>query len=167
MLRNIHVSQVRRSPRSPIRSLSIVEYDSAELGLRVIDPRTQMNVQDELRTICQYACARKESSKAGSVLILRFFHGYYPEEISKVSCISRPAVKERLRLARAEAKLYLDSPKALSFMQQSQETKTHPTTARSKSDDFLSELRRKIFDSRNGDCLTKEELHALYTSPES
>src|SRR5260370_28948268 len=129
MLRNIHVSQVRRSPRSPIRSLSIVEYDSAELGLRVTDPRTQMNVQDELRTVCQYACARKESSKAGSILILRFFHGYYPDEISKLSRISRPAVKDRLRLARAEAKLYLDSPKALSFMQQNQETKTHsPST---------------------------------------
>ena len=82
MLRNIHVSQVRRSTRSPIRSLSIVEYDSAELGLRVVDPRTQMNFHDELRTVCEYACARKESSKAGSILILRFFHGYYPEEIS-------------------------------------------------------------------------------------
>src|SRR5260370_19182032 len=84
MLRNIHVSQVRRATRSPIRSLSIVEYDSAELGLRAIDPRTQMNVQDELRTVCEYACARKEPSKAGSILILRFFHGYYPEEISKL-----------------------------------------------------------------------------------
>jgi len=167
VLRNIHVSQVRRSARSPIRSLSIVEYDSVELGLRVIDPRTQMNVQDELRTVCQYACARKESSKAGSILILRFFHGYYPDEISKVSRISRPAVKDRLRLARAEAKLYLDSPKALSFMQQNQETRTNPAEVGRRSGDFLSELRRTIFDSRNGDCLTKEELHALYNSEAS
>jgi RNA polymerase sigma factor (sigma-70 family) len=167
MLRNIHVSQVRRSARSPIRSLSIVEYDSAELGLRVIDPRTQMNVQDELRTICQYACARKESAKAGSILILRFFHGYYPDEISNVSRISRPAVKDRLRLARAEAKLYLDSPKALSFMQQNQETKPNAAQGQSKSDDFLSELRQTIFNSRCGDCLTKKEHHALYNSEES
>jgi RNA polymerase sigma factor (sigma-70 family) len=167
MLRNIHVSQVRRSARSPIRSLSIVEYDSAELGLRVIDPRTQLNVQDELRTVCEYASARKDSSKAGSILILRFFHGYYPDEISKVAQISRPAVKERLRLARAEAKLYLDSPKALGFMQQTKETKTNQAVVRSGQQDFLTELRQTIFSTRRGECLTREALHEMYSGEDA
>jgi len=56
----------------------------AETGLRTIDPRDQIQVHDELRRVYQYACARKETSKAGSVLILRFFHGYYPSEIAKL-----------------------------------------------------------------------------------
>jgi RNA polymerase sigma factor (sigma-70 family) len=167
MLRNIHVSQVRRSTRSPIRYLSIVEYDSAELGLRVVDPRTQMNFQEELRTVCEYACARKESSKAGSILILRFFHGYYPEEISKVSRISRPAVKERLRAARSEAKLYLDSPKALSFIRPSQAGQAEPVAAQPVEPpvipgDCLGEVRRMIFCSRRGHCLAKDKLQNLY-----
>ncbi|HKR61484.1 MAG TPA: sigma-70 family RNA polymerase sigma factor [Pyrinomonadaceae bacterium] len=172
MLRNIHVSQVRRSTRSPIRSLSIVEYDSAELGLRVVDPRTQMNFHDELRTVCEYACARKEFSKAGSILILRFFHGYYPEEISKVSRISRPAVKERLRAARAEAKLYLENPKGVHFLRSSQTGLPEPVQARAGepsviSGDFLGDIRRMIFSSRRGLCLAKDELQNLYRLEEA
>jgi len=34
MLRNLHLSQVRRYLRQQHRSLSIIEYDSAEIGLR-------------------------------------------------------------------------------------------------------------------------------------
>src|SRR6185436_7998637 len=62
MLRNLHLSQVRRSLRAQHRGLSIIDYDSAEIGLRAADPRQQIRLQDELRQICQYACARKETS---------------------------------------------------------------------------------------------------------
>src|SRR5215210_6141597 len=84
MLRNLHLSQVRRSLRLQHRSLSVVDYDSAEIGLQIADSREQIHFQDELRQVCNYACARKDTSKAGSVLILRFLHGYYPGEIAKV-----------------------------------------------------------------------------------
>jgi RNA polymerase sigma factor (sigma-70 family) len=84
MMRNLHVSQLRRSLRRQGRTLSIIDYDSAEMGLRAADPREQMKVQEALRQICQYACMRKQTSKAGSVLILRFLHGYYPREIALV-----------------------------------------------------------------------------------
>jgi len=32
-------------------------------------------LREELWQACEYACARKETSRAGSVMILRFFHG--------------------------------------------------------------------------------------------
>ena len=77
-LKNTHLSQARRTARDPEHQFSLVEYDSAELGLRQMDPFPNLQVQDELRQICAYTIMRKQTSKAGSVLILRFFHGYYP-----------------------------------------------------------------------------------------
>src|SRR3989441_5971070 len=111
LLRNLHLSQLRRSTRRQHRTISIVDYDSAEIGLRAADPRERIRLQDQLREVCKYACMRKETSKAGSVLILRFLHGYYPREIAQVMRCTREAVEERLRAARSEARQYLENPK--------------------------------------------------------
>jgi DNA-directed RNA polymerase specialized sigma24 family protein len=97
-------------PPNPLRLVSALDYNAAILGLRHADPRDQLAVREELRRVCQYGCARKETSKAGSVLLLRFFLGYFPGEIARVTKSTRPAVEERLRLARAEAKAYLRDP---------------------------------------------------------
>lgn len=164
MLRNLHLSQVRRSQRLQHRSLSAVDYDSAEIGLRAADPRKQIYLQDELRQVCNYACARKDTSKAGSVLILRFLHGYYPGEIAKVMRSTRAAVEERLRIARSEARQYLKNPKSLRFLQESIGEKTKPVQSgfARTTDEFLSEIRGTIFQSRQGDCLPLEHLEKLY-----
>src|SRR5438045_4178915 len=69
VMRNLHLSQVRRATRTPLRQLSVVEYDTVDLGFWASDPRDRIRMQDELGAVCQYACIRKESSKAGSVLI--------------------------------------------------------------------------------------------------
>src|ERR671927_1558041 len=110
MLRNLNISQMRRAARRPGDEPSVFEYDSAEFVLRAADPRELIRVQDDLRQVCHYACLRKESSKAGSVLILRFMHGYYPGEIARVLRSSREAVEERLRAARVEARQFLEDP---------------------------------------------------------
>ena len=89
MLRNLNVSQMRRARRRREDAPAVVEYDSAEFGLRATDPRELVRVQDDLRQVCRYACLRKETSKAGSVLILRFIHGYYPTEIARLMRSSR------------------------------------------------------------------------------
>src|SRR5687768_556418 len=60
MLRNLHLSQARRLARTPQGHLSLLDYDSADLGLQSVDPRDQMKSQDELRMICRYACLRKQ-----------------------------------------------------------------------------------------------------------
>jgi DNA-directed RNA polymerase specialized sigma24 family protein len=81
VLRILRVSQLRRNARLRLEQLSIIDYDSAELGLRMIRRASDsIRIQDELRAICRYARARKETSKAGSGVILRFFHSYYPVE---------------------------------------------------------------------------------------
>jgi RNA polymerase sigma factor (sigma-70 family) len=163
VMRNLHLSQVRRATRTPLRALSVVDFDTVDVGFWASDPRDRIRMQDELGAVCQYACIRKESSKAGSVLILRFFHGYYPDEIAQVLCVTRPAVKERLRLARAEAKLYLEDPDRLSFIGD-KPAKPAKFSVDPISGDLRLTLRRTIFNSRHGEHSSHETLNEFYKS---
>ncbi len=162
MLRKLHLSQMRRESRSRIQPHFLVEYDSAETGLHMIDPRDRLQAQEELRRVCHYACTRKETSKAGSVLILRFFHGYYPSEITKVIRGSRQAVDLRLRRARAEAKASLGNPEGLVFMNEKPAPDMRGNLLGQSTVELLAELRHTIFRSRHGDCLSHEQLYSLY-----
>lgn len=161
MLRNMHVSRIRRATGAHNRLTSVIDYDSAEIGLRSADPRDQIQARDELRAVCTWACARKEKSRAGSVLLLRFFHGYYPGEISRILRSPRRAADDWLRLARGEAKLYLTSPHQSSF------TASIFGAKRERNDylettDFLREMRCAIFRSCRGNCLSSGQLRDLY-----
>jgi DNA-directed RNA polymerase specialized sigma24 family protein len=162
MLRKLHLSQMRRDSRSRIQPHFLVEYDSAETGLHLIDPRDRLQAQEELRRVCHYACTRKETSKAGSVLILRFFHGYYPSEITKVIRGTRHAVDLRLRSARAEAKATLANPEALVFLNDKPAPDIREKLLAQSTVEFLAELRRTIFRSCHGDCLSPEQFDSIY-----
>ncbi|MDQ3257755.1 MAG: RNA polymerase sigma factor [Acidobacteriota bacterium] len=170
MLRNMHVSQVRRAARIrhtivSLPELSLLDYDSVEKGLRAVDQihaQTQIQVQDELQHICHYACLRKETSKAGSVLILRFFHGYYPCEIAQILRSPRGAVDEWLSVARCEAKIYLSNPRALSFIVPGSRQEIARPASKPTTEDFLHELHHAIWGSQARDCLSLEKLQALY-----
>ena len=161
MLRNLRLSQARRLARTPQGYISLIDYDSAEVGLNSTDPRDKIKVQDELRAICQYACVRKESSKAGSVLILRFFHGYFPQEIAQILRSPRSSVDNLLQTARREARLYKADPKALTFLHSNA---TSPEFSFGQiSTDILSEVRRAIFEKAAKDC-PRAEITELYES---
>jgi hypothetical protein len=146
--------------------VSIVEYESAETGLQAADARDQIKAQDELRQACHYACVRKESSWAGSVLVLRFFYGYYPSEIAQVMRTTRQSVDQGLRIARGEARLSLSSPRSLSFMKGSATIPFGQTGFARQTDEFLIELRQMIFKSRQGRCLSRRQLQGLYATTE-
>lgn len=177
IVRNLHLSDVRRAARSPVTPVGAVDYDCAEIGLRAIDPRNQLKVRDELHTICRYACLRKETSKAGSVLILRFFHGYYPGEIARIMSAPRRAVDDWLRIARREVSAHLAAPLRLTSLtngaameasiRQSVPPPSPTLLLGATPLDFLAELRRMIYASRKGDCLTSERLEQLYQSPDA
>ncbi len=162
LVRNLHVSQVRRAAGAQKLTLSIADYDSVEIGLRNSDLLTQTKVQDELRRICYYASLRKETSKAASVLILRFFHGYYPSEIAGVLRSSRRAVDEWLGIARREAKLFLTDPGALRFMTRVPGIEPSTVNFTQTSEELLHELREQIFRSRHRACLPVKHLERLY-----
>src|SRR5262249_37681620 len=154
---NIHLSEFRKSTRQALRTISIVEYDSVSLGLRQLNPTSRAQAQDELRAICQYACLRKASSKAGSVFILRFFHGYFPGEIARLCHSSSPAISELIRAGRQEAVAWLRSPEQLHFLK-AQATEMKPLNFGRTVEDWEGELRRYIFNAGSGTaCPTEEE----------
>ncbi len=164
MLRNLHLLQVRRETRNRLQQLPVVEYDSAADGLRTIDLRDRLQVQDELRRVCHYTCARKETSKSASVLILRFFHGYYPSEIAQVLRTSRSTVDVHLLTARNEARTIVDNPGAFTPMGGTAKVEVLPSALARTTDDFLGELRETIFRSRRNDCFSSEQVAAIYQS---
>jgi RNA polymerase sigma factor (sigma-70 family) len=159
MLRNMHFSRMSRAAqRLQETTLSIADYDSGLLGWTAIEPPRRLQASEDLHQICAYACFRKESSKAGSVLILRFFHNYFPTEIASVLNSSRNCVDQWQRLARREAKLFMNRPGGLRFV--NGETPSRHTVLRSDCDRL--DLRHLIFGSCRGECLSDNELHELY-----
>lgn len=162
MLRNLNISQLRRANRRRGDEPAVFEYDSAEFVLRAADPRDLIRVQDDLRQVCHYACVRKESSKAGSVLILRFMHGYYPVEIARLTGSTREAVEERLRVARNEARQYLKDPESLRFINRERGVRAAPTGYVQTPEELLRDLRQRVFDSRRGACPAGERLSKIY-----
>ncbi|MGH8700134.1 MAG: hypothetical protein ACREVR_03015 [Burkholderiales bacterium] len=163
VLRNLHLSEVRKATRLAVQSLSLAEYDSAAMGLRTLDPQFRLRAQDELRAVCQYACRRKETSKAGGVFILRFFHGYYPSEIVRVLRGSSRAVSEWLRIARGEAKIFLEDPRRLSFMRERAASPPPRVDFGRAAGDVERALRHAIFAApRDGVCRSPRQWAAAY-----
>ncbi len=158
LLRNLYLSRVRRSSHTLNVQLSLLDYDSAEIGMQAVDPRAQMQARAELRAICRYACQRKQSSKAGSALILRYFHGYYPSEIAAILRGPVRAVADWLLIARREGRLYLEDPQRLGFFHGS----NVPEIQNVSAEDFAQELRRMIFQLRHEQCFSAERLEELY-----
>jgi RNA polymerase sigma factor (sigma-70 family) len=163
MMRNLLRSQMRRQSVALNNQLSLLDYDSAELGLRARDLRQDVRVREELEMICHYACVRKETSRAGSALILRFYLGYYPVEISQILKSSRQAVADLLGAARREARVYLTHPNRLTFMNTSSQ-RLRVKTLYLTEEDFLLELRRAIFRSCGGVCVPTRRLKDAYRS---
>ena len=164
MLRNLHLMDLRRATHQRTESLSLIDYDSAELGLKSRDVSLEIQTRNELALICQYACQRKKTSKAGSVLILRFFHGYYPSEIALVIQSSRPVVSELIKVARNEARQFVEKPDSLSFMRSEAEAAQLAIDSGVGHDRLLHQLRATIFSSRIGECLSSRALKGLYES---
>ena len=168
MLRNLSVSKARRHGRDALSSLLIVDYESVEFGLACIDRSKLILVRSDLARICEYACIRRDSSRSASVLILRFFLGYYPSEIASILQVTRAAVEKHLQAARQEARVYLERPGVLRFLGQD-----IPLASLSSSflpDDpiaLFAELRRRIFAGAKEACLAESSIEARYSQESS
>src|SRR6266536_1925152 len=165
MLRNMHLSHLRRLARMTAATRSLLDYESASAGLETLKRETEAQARDELRRICEYALVRKKTSKIASVLILRFFHGYWAVEIAQILRESRGAVDQALSRARTEAKAYIADPNSLAFMAQGAEKEKLGDDVKASdvpTEDLLLDLRGSIFSSPSGDCLPQDELTCLF-----
>ncbi|HKN82065.1 MAG TPA: sigma-70 family RNA polymerase sigma factor, partial [Pyrinomonadaceae bacterium] len=168
MLRYMHCSQMSRSAQHLHETaLSLADYDSLRLGWTAIEPPRRMQASEELYQICAYASSRKESSKAGSVLILRFFHNYFPSEIASVLNSSRTCVDQWQRVARREAKLFMNRPGGLRFVNAKPSSKQHAIGHLRSDCDLMHELQQIIFSSSQGDCITRQEIEQVYANNQS
>jgi RNA polymerase sigma factor (sigma-70 family) len=165
MLRNMNLSRLSRSAEQILeRTVSIAEQELLELATDTTEIQRRLQTQQELHRICEYACKRKESSRAGSVLILRFFFEYSPTEIAQVLCCSRHCIDQWQRLARRELKLYLENPTRLKFV--NGETPKSPPSIRLSDprQSLAEELRRIVFSRCNSECVDRSELIEIYRS---
>jgi DNA-directed RNA polymerase specialized sigma24 family protein len=169
MLCNLFKTQKRRVTVRSECELSIENYDSMESALpgmadRCCNPNLLLQIQDVLRAICEYACFCKERLKLGSVLILRFFHGYHTSEIALIMGVTASAVSHQLKLAQAEVCLYLEDPKHSSFYREIIDARSrYKLNYGSLADDLVEELRRVIFRSSSCcECVLRSNLYKLY-----
>ena len=165
MLRYMHLARVSRSPQILHETeLSVADYDTCRLGWTAIEPQRRMQASEELYQICAYACSRKQSSKAGSVLILRFFLDYFPTEIARILNSSRHSVDELQRFARREAKLFMNEPRRLRFVEAKNAVERQQIKYLQSDCDLMLALRRMIFDSCQAECLSQQQIEDVYAN---
>src|SRR6266404_405203 len=165
MLRYMHLSRMNRNAEKVLdRTISITDYDSFDEGWRAVEPARRIQTKEELCQICAYACARKETSRAGAILILRFFHDYYPSEIALILRSSRHCVDQWQRVARSELKLYLTERRGLRLMSTKLSPESSQTQVSGRDGDLIGELRQMIFNSPKGKCQQIERLQEFYQS---
>lgn len=163
MLRYMYFSRISRPPQPLLESTLPVEDNDASQNWAAGEPSRRVHAAEDLYQLCAYACARKESSKAGSVLILRFFLDYFPIEIARVLNTSRHCVDEWQRLARREAKLFMTDPQRLRAADVKSAFERHIKYLKSDCE-LMFGLRRMIFDSCSGECLSQQEFAEVYSN---
>ena len=165
MLRYMHVARISRSAQMlNEEALSVADYDTWRLGWTAVELPRRVQASEELHQICTYACSRKQSSKAGSVLILRFFLDYFPTEIASILKSSRHSVDELQRFARREAKLFMNEPRRLRFVDAKSVVERQQIKYLRSDCDLMLGLRRMIFDSCQGECSSAQEFEDVYAN---
>jgi DNA-directed RNA polymerase specialized sigma24 family protein len=167
LVRNLYIAQMRLASRSPRNNLPLPDYDTAEIALRSRDLCSQMYAQQELLRICRYAFLRREVSREASVLILRYFHGYYPSEAAQVINGNRRLVDQLLAVARKEVKGYLAEASQTKAAPIELPTELAKVTACTSTAEFLTALRRALLLPKNGHCVPTTELKAVYQDSRS
>jgi hypothetical protein len=106
---------------------------------------------------------RRLSAKSASILLLRFFHGFYPSEIMQIGMLARKSVDNGLAQAREEVKAYLLDATCLQVVNRGAPPILAPLHIAIPAAEFEQELCDTIFQARSGDCLPPEVLRKRYT----
>ncbi len=152
--------------RDAFESLQAVDYDSMEFALASVDRSRLLYIRSDLARICEYCCLRRKTSRAGSVLIFRFFLNYYPSEIVHLLKASSAAVYKLTETGRLEAKAFLTRPESLHFLG-SNNRPAMPFSRRHLPESpsaLFAELNQRIFAEPEGPCFAPARLELLYAS---
>lgn len=163
-IRNLATSKALRQGRDVLSNLQVIDFDSVEFALTSVDRSRLLLVRSDLAGICEYACQRRRTSHAASVLILRFFCGYYPSEIVRLLQSTPAAVNKLIENARLEAKAYLTRPGSLTFIEQPIRASRASRSLPDDPTELFAELARRIFAEPEGDCFERGSLRARYSA---
>lgn len=161
-LKYAYLMEQRRARRVNFQDLALIEFDDLRLILKEENISDPIEVQDDLRRVVAYLCWRKHSAKSASVLLLRFFHGYYPEEIGRITLMKRGVVDKLLSTSREEVKAYLANPSCVEIMHYGKPPELMPRQVALSPERFAYELQSAIFEARKTPCLNREELLKHY-----
>ena len=154
VIRNLHLSYLRKKTRRDKFTPSIIDFETMRLGLKSAKFLDNFQTQDELNRICYFLCLRKESSKSASVMIIRFFHGYFPGEIAQVMRANSQVVKVRLNTARNEAKAVIEDSQIIQTIEKRISPELLVKQSFRSNVDLTIALREIIFRSANVFCLS-------------
>jgi DNA-directed RNA polymerase specialized sigma24 family protein len=165
-LQRLAKSNYESGGRDAFQGLQAVDYDSMEFALAAVDRSKLLYIRSDLARICEYCCLRRKTSRAGSVLIFRFFLNYYPSEIVHLLKASSAAVYKLTETGRLEAKAFLTRPESLHFLGSNNRPAT-PFSRRHLPESpsaMFAELNRRIFAEPEGPCFAPGRLELLYAS---
>ena len=161
-LRYAYLTERRKGKSYAFQSLSVLDADTLSIGIYSSSSFDRIEVQNELRSILQFLLWRRNSAKFASVFLLRFFHGYFPEEIAAISRVTRHSVDLSLRQARAELKEYLLQPRHSGApVKQVIPEITRPSLA-IPVNEFVDELKHLLFRNSRDICPTSDDLRQRY-----
>ena len=161
-LEYVHLAHLREVARHSFTSLAEAKLDALALGLPTGPDVDRIETQNVLRRIAAYVAWRKQTSKSASIVALRFFHGYLPEEIAHIALVSREAVDERLHKGRSEVRLHLLDAGKLREIQHGGPIEIFPSKFAVPTDELLGELRSQLFCASHSACMSAQQLVARY-----
>jgi len=156
VVRNAHRTYIRQTTPRRFDQLSSIDLDSLQIAAH--DPHGPAQARQLLFAVCLYACEQRELSIAFSVLVLRFIHGYYPNEVAQLTKRTRGAVDGFLKSARHALKSHLSNLRPCYFS----ESHEVLSSSLSRGATEIFSLQRVLFASRKGVCLESEQLQSLY-----
>ena len=165
-LQHLVHSNFKSGGHDAFRNLQVVDYDSVEFALASVDRSSLLYIRSDLARICEYCCLRRSTSRAGSVLIFRFFLNYYPSEIVQLLKISSASVYKLTETGRLEAKAFLTRPESLHFLGGNGRSST-PLSRCQLPDSpsaMFAELSWRIFAQPEGFCFAPGRLEKIYAS---
>jgi RNA polymerase sigma factor (sigma-70 family) len=163
-LKYTHLSEQRRGRRYSFQSLATIEFDTVALGLAQARVEDTLELQQELRQVVSFLLWRRATARFASIFLLRYFHGYFPEEITRICRTSRHAVDLNLGYAREELRSHLKHPGPIEVMHTSSLPETPPIPSAPSARDLTHDLQTIIFAANLGECLSDAEVSAIYSA---
>jgi len=161
-LEYVHLAHMREVKRHSFVSLADAKLDALALGLLTGPDVERIETQNVLRRITAYVSWRQQTSKSASIVALRFFHGFLPEEIACIGLMSREAVDERLHKGRNEIRLHLLDSVRLREIQRGGPIEIFPLKVVVSTDALHAELLSQLFHAPHSPCMSREQLVTRY-----